>query len=156
MHRAYVGIGTNLGDRIGNIERALEAVAGLGTVRAQSSIYRTKPWGKPNQPWFANAVILLETTLPPHDLLDALQRVEKNMGRMRGERWGPRVIDLDLLLYDDCEIDEPELRVPHVHLRERAFVLVPLAEIDGRFKNVRDALPAVERAGVELYRSVRS
>jgi len=156
VHRAYVGIGTNLGDRIANIERALEATSALGAIVRQSSIYRTKPWGNPNQPWFANVVILLETKLSPRDLLAALQRVEKNMGRAETERWGPRVIDLDLLLYDDLEIDEPDLRVPHAHLHERAFVLVPLAEIDGRFRELRDALPPVERMGVELYKSPRS
>jgi 2-amino-4-hydroxy-6-hydroxymethyldihydropteridine diphosphokinase len=153
---AYVGIGTNLGDRIGNIERALAAIGEVGRIVAQSSIYRTKPWGNPKQPWFANAVILLETKLSPHALLAALKRIEQNMGRVATKRWGPRVIDLDLLLYDELEIDDPDLRVPHAHLRERAFVLVPLAEIDGRFRDSAQALPASERAGVELYKSPRS
>jgi len=127
LHRAYVGIGTNLGDRIGNIERALPQLAQIGTVLARSSIYRTRAWGRTDQPWFANAVVLLKTTKSPKALLQALQAAERSLGRTPGERWGPRTIDLDLLLYDDLEIDEPQLRVPHPHLHERAFVVVPLA-----------------------------
>ena len=156
LHRAYVGIGTNLGDRIGNIERALPQLAQIGTVLARSSIYRTRAWGRTDQPWFANAVVLLKTTKSPKALLQALQAAERSLGRTPGERWGPRTIDLDLLLYDDLEIDEPQLRVPHPHLHERAFVVVPLAEIDTRFEAMRDALPQRELAGVELFENARS
>jgi 2-amino-4-hydroxy-6-hydroxymethyldihydropteridine diphosphokinase len=156
LHRAYVGIGTNLGDRIENIERGIAELERLGTLVARSSIYRTKPWGNANQPWFANAVVLLATPASPKALLEALQAAEKRLGRMPAERWGPRCIDLDLLLYDDLEIDEPELRVPHEHLHERAFVLVPLAQIDARFGAMRDALPAHELAGVQLLETARS
>jgi 2-amino-4-hydroxy-6-hydroxymethyldihydropteridine diphosphokinase len=155
-HRAYVGVGTNLGDRIANIERAFEALNELGSVLAQSSVYRTKPWGKTEQPWFANAVVLLKTHATPRALLDALHDTEKRLGRTPAERWGPRSIDLDLLVYDDLEIDEPGLRVPHAHLHERAFVLVPLAEIDAHFEAMRDALPVEELAGVELLDRARS
>jgi 2-amino-4-hydroxy-6-hydroxymethyldihydropteridine diphosphokinase len=147
-HRAYIGIGTNLGDRLANVERALAALGGLGTVLARSSLYRTAPWGKLDQPWFLNAVVLLETQLAPRALLDRLHAIEKDLGRTRGARWGPRTIDLDLLLYDEREIATPALRVPHPHLRERAFVLVPLAEIDDRFVALRDALHASQLAGV--------
>lgn len=155
-HRAYIGMGSNLGDRLGNIERALAQLNRTGTVLARSSTYRTKPWGKPDQPWFANAVALLETRASPTALLEELQEAERRLGRLPGERWAPRSIDLDLLLYDDLDIDEPELRVPHEHLHERAFVLVPLAEIDARFEAMRDALPARELAGVELLERARS
>lgn len=148
QHRAYIGIGSNLGPRVANVERAFAALTELGTLVAKSSIYRTQPWGKPNQPWFANAVALLLTPLSPRDLLTALQAAEQRLGRTPGERWGPRVIDLDLLLYDELDIDEAGLRVPHAHLRERAFVLVPLAEIDARFSAIRDALPATEARSV--------
>ncbi len=147
-HRAYIGIGTNVGNRVANVEHALAAMADMGTLVATSSIYRTEPWGKPDQPWFANAVALLRTSLSPRDLLGALQAAEQRLGRTRAERWGPRVIDLDLLLYDELEIDEADLRVPHPRLRERAFVLVPLAQIDARFVATRDALPESEARSV--------
>jgi 2-amino-4-hydroxy-6-hydroxymethyldihydropteridine diphosphokinase len=147
-HRAYVGIGTNVGDRLANVDRAISALATLGRLLAHSSLYRTAPWGNREQPWFLNAVVELATPLAPRALLERLQTIENDMGRVRGERWGPRVIDLDLLLYDDLEIATPELRVPHPHLRERAFALAPLAEIDKRFISLRDALHASELAGV--------
>jgi 2-amino-4-hydroxy-6-hydroxymethyldihydropteridine diphosphokinase len=147
-HRAYIGIGTNLGDLMANLERAREALARLGTIIAESSIYETAPWGNLDQPSFLNAVALLQTRLAPRELLEGLQEAERRLGRTVRERWGPRVIDLDLLLYDDIDIDEPGLRVPHPHLRERAFVLVPLAEIDARFEALRDELDASELAGV--------
>jgi 2-amino-4-hydroxy-6-hydroxymethyldihydropteridine diphosphokinase len=147
-HRAYVGIGSNLGDRAAALDRALAALSGLGKLRAISSLYRTQPWGIGDQPWFLNAVALLETEMPPLILLERMQEVERDMGRVRAERWGPREIDLDLLMYDDLESETPQLRLPHPHWRERAFVLVPLAEIDARFSPFRDALDASELAGV--------
>lgn len=147
-HRAYVGIGSNLGDRFENVERALASLDELGTVTRSSSLYRTAPWGKREQPWFLNAVAQLETELEPAALLQRLQQIEEKFGRIRRERWEARTLDLDLLLFDDADIDEPGLRVPHPHLYERAFVLVPLAEMDGRFEAARDALRASELAGV--------
>ena len=107
------------------------------------------PWGKADQPWYLNAVASIETILPPLDLLRALHAIEEEFGRSRSERWGPRVIDLDLLLYDDVKIVTPALSVPHPRLAERAFVLVPLSEIDDRFAALRDALSESELAGVE-------
>ncbi len=148
IHRAYVGIGSNLGDRFENVERALALMCELGRVVRRSAFYRTEPWGNREQPWFLNAVALIETELSPHSLLRRLHAVEDELGRVRSERWGPRIVDLDLLIFDDCEIDEPGLRVPHPRLRERAFVLVPLAEIDDRFEASRDALHESELAGV--------
>jgi len=148
VHRAYVGIGTNQGDRHDNLERAVAALRSIGHVARRSASYRTEPWGKVDQPWFLNAVVLIETELAPGTLLDALHAFEQRLGRVRGERWGPRTIDLDLLLYDDLRIEEPTLRVPHPRMYERAFVLVPLAEIDARFEPQRDALHATDLAGV--------
>lgn len=148
LHRAYVGIGANVGDAAATVARALDALAGLGRVAQRSSLYRTRPWGKTDQPDFVNAVALLETALPPRDLLHALKGLESKLGRVETERWGPRVIDLDLLAYDGVELDEPGLHLPHVHLRERAFVLVPLAEVDPSYAATRDALPAEELQGV--------
>jgi 2-amino-4-hydroxy-6-hydroxymethyldihydropteridine diphosphokinase len=148
-HLAYVGLGTNRGERIANVDRALAAIAGLGEVLRRSSLYRTVPWGKRDQPWFLNAVVLLRTELTPQLLLERLRAIETELGRVRRERWGPREIDLDLLTYDDLELHESDLTLPHPRLRERAFVLVPLAEIDDRFETLRDALRASELAGVE-------
>jgi 2-amino-4-hydroxy-6-hydroxymethyldihydropteridine diphosphokinase len=156
-HHAYLGIGANLGEAAESVERAVEALQELGKVLRSSPLYRSEPWGVPDQPPFVNAVVLLETSLEPRALLAELGKIERRLGRTPGERWGPRAIDLDLLLYDDLEIDSPELHVPHKHLRERAFVLVPLAQLDARFAPLRDALDASELAGVvPLPRSDRS
>ncbi|HVN68190.1 MAG TPA: 2-amino-4-hydroxy-6-hydroxymethyldihydropteridine diphosphokinase [Candidatus Binatia bacterium] len=147
-HRAYVGIGANLGDRIATVEGAIAALGGAGAVVARSSLFQTQPWGVRDQPAFVNAVAVVETRLTPRALLERLQTIERAMGRVPGERWGPRVVDLDLLLYDDLRVDEDGLQVPHPRLRERAFVLVPLAEVDARFEPLRDALDSSELAGV--------
>lgn len=126
----------------------MRELASLGSVMRVSSFYHTQPWGDPNQPWYLNAVASIQTTLPPRQLFERLRAIETTMGRVRTERWAPRTIDLDLLLYDELEIDESDLHVPHPHLRERAFVLVPLAEVDGRFAPLRDALAESELKGV--------
>jgi 2-amino-4-hydroxy-6-hydroxymethyldihydropteridine diphosphokinase len=127
--RAYVGIGANLGDR----ERTIrEAIRLLGDeVVAVSQLRETEPWGYADQPPFLNGAILLQTARPPRALLDRLLEVERELGRVRdGPRYGPRAIDLDLLLYGDQTIDEPGLEVPHPRLHERAFVLEPLLDLD--------------------------
>jgi 2-amino-4-hydroxy-6-hydroxymethyldihydropteridine diphosphokinase len=147
-HSAFIGIGSNLGDRFANVERAFASLRELGRVVRRSSLYRTAPWGNTDQPWFLNAVALVQTEMTPRLLLERLLAIERESGRIRRERWGPRAIDLDLLIFDELEIDEAGLRVPHAHLRERAFVLVPLAEIDDRFTALRDALRPSELAGV--------
>lgn len=147
-HKAYIGIGSNLGNRLENVERAFAALSKLGRVTTRSSLYRTAPWGNLEQPWFLNAVALVETELEPRALLERLLEIENELGRRRREHWGPRAIDLDLLNFDDQEIEELGLRVPHPRMRERAFVLVPLAEIDDRFTALRDALQQSELAGV--------
>jgi 2-amino-4-hydroxy-6-hydroxymethyldihydropteridine diphosphokinase len=123
---AYVGLGSNLGDRRATILRAAELIdaARLSTIR------ETEPWGYADQPAFLNAVAELDTELEPRRLLDRLLEVEAELGRERGEiRWGPRTIDLDLLLYGDLAIEEPGLTVPHPRLAERLFVLEPLSEL---------------------------
>jgi 2-amino-4-hydroxy-6-hydroxymethyldihydropteridine diphosphokinase len=117
-------------------------------VQRRSRFYRTKPWGYTDQPDFVNAVVALSTELTPLDLLHALQALERELGRLPGIRWGPRAIDLDILIYDDLETSGEGLRLPHPRLYERAFVLVPLAEIDPAFVQARDALKAQDLAGV--------
>ena len=128
---AFVGIGSNLGDREATIRHALELLGELGTVRA-SSIRETDPVGITDQPKFLNAVAEIETDLTARQLLDRLLAIELELGRDRagGVRWGPRTIDLDLLLYGDQTIEEPGLTVPHPRLTERDFVLEPLHELD--------------------------
>jgi len=132
MARAFVGVGANLGDAVGQAKAAIAALATLPGSRllAASSLYRTAPVGYAAQPDFVNAAVLLETGLAPRALLAALQAIEARHGRTRSFRDAPRTLDLDLLLYGDEVIDEPGLAVPHRRLHERAFALAPLVEID--------------------------
>jgi 2-amino-4-hydroxy-6-hydroxymethyldihydropteridine diphosphokinase len=149
VNRVYVGIGSNLGDAVANVRDAISALRSLGVLAAVSSLYRTAPWGKTDQPSFVNAVVALDTQRSPRELLDALKALEAELGREPGERWGPRTIDFDILAYGQERIDEGDLVIPHPHLHERAFALVPLAEIASQYAAMRDALPASDRSGVE-------
>ncbi|WP_133479068.1 2-amino-4-hydroxy-6-hydroxymethyldihydropteridine diphosphokinase [Cognatilysobacter segetis] len=130
---AYVGLGANIGDAAAAVEQAIGCLARHENIRlvARSSLYRTPAWGDTDQPDFVNAVARIETSLGAAPLLDVLLRIERDAGRdrARSRRWGPRELDLDLLLYGQARIDTAGLHVPHPHLHERAFVLVPLAEI---------------------------
>lgn len=128
---AFIGLGSNLERPVEQVRAALLELARLPRSRLlrRSPLYRSAPQGGPAQPDFVNAVALLETGLDPLPLLDALQAIEQRHGRVRAERWGPRTLDLDLLLYGDRTIDDERLRVPHARLHERAFVLVPLHDI---------------------------
>ena len=132
MARAYVGLGSNLGDREHTLRRALELVEGETgiAVVSVSSFRETEPWGHADQPRFLNGAAEVETDLRPRELLDALLDVERMLGRVRtGERYGPRTIDLDLLVYGDEIVEEPGLTVPHPRLHQRRFALEPLAEL---------------------------
>jgi 2-amino-4-hydroxy-6-hydroxymethyldihydropteridine diphosphokinase len=130
MAIAHIGIGSNLGNREENCLRALVFLEEEGMVlRKRSALYETEPWGVKNQPGFINAAVEIETDKGPQALLDALKKIEKTMGRTETRRWGPRVIDLDILFYDDLVIDTPDLKIPHPHLHERDFVLWPLSDI---------------------------
>jgi 2-amino-4-hydroxy-6-hydroxymethyldihydropteridine diphosphokinase len=126
-----VGLGSNIGDKPKNIRHALSLLEERGILRftAVSSIYRTAPWGYKHQEFFANACALGETRLPPLELLTAVNAVEKDMGRQPSIRWGPRLIDIDILFYGSDAFESSKLSLPHKSLFERAFVLVPLAEI---------------------------
>lgn len=128
-HLVYIALGSNLGDRPGNLRGALERFAPQVTVRAQSYIYETEPWGYADQPAFLNMVVEAATSLEPGALLSFLKEIEKEMGREATFRNGPRLIDLDILFYDDLVLDSPPLVIPHPRLHERAFVLVPLADV---------------------------
>jgi 2-amino-4-hydroxy-6-hydroxymethyldihydropteridine diphosphokinase len=133
MPLAYIGLGSNLGDREGTIRRALELLSAGDDIEvtAVSSLEETDPVGYEDQPRFLNGAAALRTELPPRELLERMFDVERQLGRIRtGPRFGPRTIDLDLLLYGQESIDEPGLRIPHPRLAERRFVLEPLVELD--------------------------
>ena len=153
--RAYLGLGSNLGDKRGMLD---EAAARLGatpgvTVVARSGYYRTPPWGDTHQDWFLNAALALDTELPPHGLLSVCLGIERALGRVRERKWGPRSIDIDLLTYEGATIRDPDLVLPHPHLLERAFVLAPLAEIAPDLAvfgvPIADALAQLDRTGIE-------
>ncbi len=129
MSLAYVALGANLGDRLATLQAAVRRLEALGTVDARSSVYETDPVGYAAQAPFLNAVVRLRTDLDPASLLASLQDIEADFGRVRSFRNAPRTLDLDLLLYDDLVLDTPTLTLPHPRLHDRAFVLVPLAEI---------------------------
>jgi 2-amino-4-hydroxy-6-hydroxymethyldihydropteridine diphosphokinase len=156
MVEALVALGGNLGNVRATLERAIAMLCegDLVRLRARSSDYLTAPWGLEQQPEFVNLCIAVDTSLTPSALLERAQQIERTLGRDRPHevRWGPRRIDIDLLTYDDLAIKQPELELPHPHLFERAFVLVPLAEIVpdriiGGTK-VRDALAGLDISGV--------
>ena len=134
MVRAYLGLGANLGDRLGQLQRAVDLLVGTDgiSVLRSSRVYETDPVGGPPQPDYLNAVIEVETELEPTQLLAACLAVEERMKRSRVVRWGPRVIDVDVLTYGRVSIDEdePRLTIPHPLMHERGFVLLPLAELD--------------------------
>jgi len=131
MSVAYIGLGSNMGDKVANLKKAVLELGKVpgNKVLAVSSFYKTEPVGGVEQDWFVNAAAEIETSLTPRELLNKLLYIEKNLGRVRDEKWGPRVIDLDILLYDDLVMNEEGLSIPHPYLHERGFVLVPLAEI---------------------------
>ena len=154
---AYLGLGSNVGDRATNLERALEllrATEGISVVKC-SSIYETEPWGLTEQPRFLNAAVAVQTSLEPGALLAAVKAIENGMGRATTVRYGPRNIDVDILLYGNLIIDwqAPDLQIPHSRMLERAFVLIPLAEIAGQVRHPTAQKPiadlAVACAGVE-------
>lgn len=157
MHRCFIALGSNQADPVAQVTRAFDELQCLPQSRllARSSLYRSDPLGPQDQPAFINAVALLDTELAPEALLDALQGVEQRAGRVRKtERWGPRILDLDLLLYANRIIDTPRLQVPHYHMHARSFVLYPLAELapdlsmpDGT--PLHDLLEACPAAGLQ-------
>jgi 2-amino-4-hydroxy-6-hydroxymethyldihydropteridine diphosphokinase len=155
--RAYVGVGSNLGDSAGIVREAFSRLRRLGTNFVNSDLYVTKPWGVTDQPDFINAAAAFDTDMSATDLLAALRTIEAEFGRRRDERWGPRSLDLDLLVFGDDVIERADCTIPHPSLRDRAFVLEPLFEIaadakippDGKsVGELRDVLPAEDRANV--------
>ena len=157
MAEAFIALGGNVGDVRATFDRAISLLCDDSDIwlTARSSDYRTPPWGVADQPPFINAVIAVSTTLAPHTLLTRAQDCERVLGRdrLREQHWGPRTIDLDILAYDDIVLNDATLTLPHPHLFERAFVLLPLAEIapDRVIAGIRvsDALKRLDAAGIE-------
>jgi 2-amino-4-hydroxy-6-hydroxymethyldihydropteridine diphosphokinase len=156
-HHVFLALGSNLGDRIENFNSALVNLQGIVKLESCSSVYETPPWGILDQPPFLNMVVGGETDLPPAELLAGLKQIEKKMGRVKSIRYGPRLIDLDILFYDDLKYNKKGLIIPHPRLEERAFVLIPLDEIAPNFNHplsgatVQEMLEDVDPTGIQLY-----
>lgn len=153
-HSIYLALGTNLGDRNANLRAVVEALAPEVVVLAKSRIYETPAWGVEDQPPFLNMVVKGETELAPAAVLSSVKQLERELGRKPTFRWGPRLIDIDILLYDNLVLDARELVIPHPHLHERAFVLVPLADLAPDLihpvlhKTIRALLDVVDTSGI--------
>jgi 2-amino-4-hydroxy-6-hydroxymethyldihydropteridine diphosphokinase len=153
-HTIYIALGTNLGDRLANLRTAIDRLSPDVTVLAESHIYETPPWGYEDQPAFLNMVVKAETDLEPEVLLKFLKQLEVDLGREKSVRWGPRLIDLDILFYDDLVIESPPLVIPHPRLHQRGFVLLPLADVAPDFvhpllgKRVWELLAGVDLSGM--------
>ena len=151
---AYLALGANIGDTEANLRAAATMLRERGCeVTGASSLYLTKPIGVTDQPDFTNAVVSVMTSLDPHDLLDTCRRIERELGREKTIRWGPRVMDVDILLYEGADVDDDELVIPHPRILDRAFVLVPLAEIAPDIEvahgvTAREAAQRIDQTGV--------
>jgi 2-amino-4-hydroxy-6-hydroxymethyldihydropteridine diphosphokinase len=156
-HTVYIALGTNLGDRLTNLRAAIESMPPEIILLAESHVYETPPWGYENQPAFLNMVIKAETGLEPESLLAYLKQLEVELGREQNFRWGPRLIDLDILFFDDLVIDTPPLVIPHPRLHERPFVLVPLMDIAPDFihpvsqRSASDLLADLNTQGITRF-----
>ncbi|MEJ1160844.1 2-amino-4-hydroxy-6-hydroxymethyldihydropteridine diphosphokinase [Prosthecomicrobium sp. N25] len=153
MTRAYLGLGGNIGDVRATLAAALRRLEESGArVAARSADYETPPWGKLDQPAYVNACVAIDTALSADELLATVLKIEQEFGRRRTEKWGPRTVDIDILTYGDETIDRPGLVVPHPYMLERAFVVVPLAEIAPdlvvKGERVGDVSARVEREGI--------
>ena len=136
-HTVYIALGSNIGNRAAYLHAALDAMSSYSTMEETSHLYETIPMLVTDQPLFLNAVCKVSTSLSPTELLRALKQTEDSLGRTKSIRYGPRVIDLDILLYDDAIIDTPDLTIPHLRMPERDFVLAPLLDLDGGLKHPR-------------------
>ena len=158
MSIVYLALGTNLNDRSANLRAAIEALPSKINVIAESKVYETPPWGYENQPAFLNMAVKCETNLEPESLLKRLKQLEVQLGREQSFRWGPRLIDIDILFYNDLILKSESLTIPHPRLHERAFVLVPLADIAPDFihpvlkKTIKELLAGVNMDDIHPYK----
>jgi 2-amino-4-hydroxy-6-hydroxymethyldihydropteridine diphosphokinase len=153
-HQLFLALGTNLGDRWDNLRQAVRALAALMVVETISPVYETAPWGIAAQPEFLNICLSGCTALAPHPLLASIKDLEVRLGRRPGLRWGPRLIDIDILFYDDLILRSEGLTIPHPHLAERAFVLAPLADIAPQFRHPQTGLSVAQMAAAVDMTSV--
>jgi 2-amino-4-hydroxy-6-hydroxymethyldihydropteridine diphosphokinase len=160
-HILYLSLGSNLGDRLDNLRTAITSLPPKVHPRIQSSVYETEPWGYSDQPAFLNQIIKADTALDPFDLLTFIKETEVILGRQETFRFGPRLIDLDILFYDDLVMDTPKLTIPHPRIAERAFVLIPLAEIAPDLyhpvlgKTIQQLKTDVDTSSIELFKTVK-
>ena len=133
MNKVFIGIGSNLGDRISYCKKAIDEISGFAKITQASSLYETDPIGKEDQPNFINCIVEISTDLSPQNLLKDLNSVEEKLGRVRHEKWGPRTIDLDIIFYNELVINDENLEIPHPRAHQRRFVLEPLSEIAPEF-----------------------
>ncbi|MHB8806948.1 MAG: 2-amino-4-hydroxy-6-hydroxymethyldihydropteridine diphosphokinase [Anaerolineaceae bacterium] len=156
-HRVFLGTGSNLGDRMANLQKAIDALNSIAIIDQKSKVYETKPWGFTDQPAFLNQVLSATTDLDPFDLLASIKAMENEIGRTPTFRYGPRIIDMDILFFDDLVLDEERLTIPHSHITERAFVMVPLHEIAPQLihprlqRTIHDLIAGMDVSDVGLY-----
>jgi 2-amino-4-hydroxy-6-hydroxymethyldihydropteridine diphosphokinase len=161
-HVIYLSLGSNLGDRLANLRKAIATLPPRVQPEVQSSVYETEPWGYSDQPVFLNQIIKADTTLDPFDLLAFLKETEIILGRQETFRFGPRLIDLDILFYDDLVMKTPKLTIPHPRIAERAFVLIPLAEIASDLyhpvlgRTIQQLKTDVDASSIELFQLNKS
>lgn len=156
-HVVYLGLGSNLGERARNLEESLEKIAEWASIEKKSGIYETEPWGLKKQPKFLNQVVKARTRLAPLELLSALKKIERRMGRKKSVKYGPRVIDVDILFFDNLIMKTEPLTIPHPLLTQRAFVLVPLEEIAPNHlhpvegKKIRELNKSIDQSSVRRW-----
>jgi 2-amino-4-hydroxy-6-hydroxymethyldihydropteridine diphosphokinase len=161
-HIIYLSLGSNLGDRLIQLQTAISSLSPSIQLIAQSSVYDTEPWGYSDQPTFLNLVIKASANLDPYEVFRFLKGIEMSMGRRETFRYGPRLIDLDILFYDELVLDSPELTIPHPRLAERAFVLVPLAEIAPDLNHpvfgmtIQQLKSRIDSSNIKLFKSAIS
>ena len=158
MVKAFLSLGSNMGDRLEYLSKAIDKIAQIQgcNILNKSRVYETEPWGYENQEAFLNLCISIETSLSPYELLESLQRIELELDRVRKIHWGPRTIDIDILLFDDIICEDDKLTIPHPRMRERAFVLIPLYDIEKNLIidgiKLEDLINKIDTRGIKEYK----